>query len=758
LTEYRLLRTAESKTSIRRLLAAVMLGALALVALPHGGTTPAAASPNDTITVTSPNNTTIAESDDYATQSLADPWDMSNPDDIDYVDHMVNMSFNNGIWSATTTAQTPGIFFQYQQVPNSITYITEANGVNHPISHSRYSHLRFRMYTSVADQMLVHWYNSSSGAPAGNSNIVASQVGWHIYDIDLNATGSGGTGNWNSSDWNQILFNPTWQSGHTGVNIQLDWMRLVPAAGTNLDITWTASGSNTVSLYLDTDTNASNGTDVTIATGLNAASGSYTWNTRGIAPGTYYVRATMGTASSYSGPLIVNTAPYLTITGPSTSSGEDFATSVLNNPWTMTAEGQIQAWYGVSNHVYTTSYFQASGNNDPQLWLLNNDRARPIDTSKYHYFNYNMFLAPPPGGPVNGQDYMWNGGPREIWANVAGGQWQSTQVALGWYNRWLRVGMDLATTPLEPGSNTGWHGLQSVFRFDPHEEDGVPGSGHIPAFFRLGQVRLTADPTVANGGSTTISWQPGKASGNVTLAYSTSRGGAATNIGTVPMSAGGFVWTVNGLPNGNYWIKASSSDGLNTFSAWSDVPLKVTGSHPCPSTFSDAGQGTPFYTYISNLYCRNIVEGYSDNTFRPNYAAWRATLAKWIVLARGWQLSVANGPHFTDVPITDPNYAYIETAYNHGVISGYADSTFRPYNYVTRGQMSKMVVNAMGWPIDTSGGPHFTDVPASNPFYTFIETIYNHGTVSGYADGTFRWGNNLTRGQLSKVLWTAIAP
>ena len=223
------------------------------------------------------------------------------------------------------------------------------------------------------------------------------------------------------------------------------------------------------------------------------------------------------------------------------------------------------------------------------------------------------------------------------------------------------------------------------------------------------------------------------------------------------MTAGGYVWHVNGLPNGNYWIAATSSDGLNIVTTWSDVPLTVVGSHSCPATFSDVAPGSTFYTYISNLYCRNIVEGYSDNTFRPNLNSWRATLAKWVVLSRGWALNTTNSPHFSDVPTTDPNYAYIETAYNNGVISGYSDGTFRPYNVLTRGQMSKMIVNAMGWPANTHGGPHFSDVPTSNTFYVYIETIYNHGVVSGYADGTFRWGNNLTRGQLSKVLWNSIS-
>ncbi|MDQ2810120.1 MAG: S-layer homology domain-containing protein [Chloroflexota bacterium] len=137
-------------------------------------------------------------------------------------------------------------------------------------------------------------------------------------------------------------------------------------------------------------------------------------------------------------------------------------------------------------------------------------------------------------------------------------------------------------------------------------------------------------------------------------------------------------------------------------------------------------------------------------------------LARWIVRAQGWPIDLTGAPHFTDVPTADPLYLYVETAYNHGVFTGYADHTFRPTNPVTRGQMSKMVVNAMGWPFDTSPGPVFRDVDPSNPFWNQIETIYAHGLVSGYDCGPgcreFRWNNTTTRGQLTKVLSNAIAP
>ncbi|HMA34875.1 MAG TPA: endo alpha-1,4 polygalactosaminidase [Chloroflexia bacterium] len=184
-----------------------------------------------------------------------------------------------------------------------------------------------------------------------------------------------------------------------------------------------------------------------------------------------------------------------------------------------------------------------------------------------------------------------------------------------------------------------------------------------------------------------------------------------------------------------------------------------TATPPCAVPFTDVA-GNPFAAYIVRLYCAGTVEGYPDNTFRPYNDADRGTLARWIVRARGWAITTVGGPHFTDVAPTDALYPYVETAYNHGVLNGYADHTFRPAAPVTRGQMSKMLVNAQGWTNDIPAGTQdFRDVDAANPFYWPIESIYRHGLVSGYDCGPgcreFRWGANNTRGQLTKVLANA---
>jgi hypothetical protein len=184
--------------------------------------------------------------------------------------------------------------------------------------------------------------------------------------------------------------------------------------------------------------------------------------------------------------------------------------------------------------------------------------------------------------------------------------------------------------------------------------------------------------------------------------------------------------------------------------------------------YADVPNGSTFYSYIECLSNRRAVNGLfnwvddnHNNEFRPGDAITRAQAIKSIVRAMNLPLQFPGTATFTDVPRSSPYFRYIETAVYYGIISGYADHTFRPENSLTRGQMSKVIVIAgmvkYGWQINTAGGPHFVDVPTTDTFYAFIETAYNRGLINGYTGGYFYPGNTTTRGQFAKMLSQAIS-
>jgi hypothetical protein len=130
--------------------------------------------------------------------------------------------------------------------------------------------------------------------------------------------------------------------------------------------------------------------------------------------------------------------------------------------------------------------------------------------------------------------------------------------------------------------------------------------------------------------------------------------------------------------------------------------------------------------------------------------------------------SVVCVAQFTDVPIGSTFYSFIRCLACRGIVSGYADGTFKPNNNVTRGQLSKIVSNAAGLNEPVTGQT-FQDVPPGSTFYDFIERLASRGVMSGYPCGSlptepcvppenrpyFRPNNNATRGQISSIISNA---
>jgi S-layer family protein len=119
---------------------------------------------------------------------------------------------------------------------------------------------------------------------------------------------------------------------------------------------------------------------------------------------------------------------------------------------------------------------------------------------------------------------------------------------------------------------------------------------------------------------------------------------------------------------------------------------------------------------------------------------------------------------FTDVPAGSTFYPYIRCMACRGIVAGYPDGTFKPGNYVTRGQLSKIVSNSAGYDEDP-GARIYEDVPEGSAFYPFIQRLSNRSIMNGYRCGGtgepcvtpnnrpyFRPYNTAKRGQVAKIV------
>jgi hypothetical protein len=115
-----------------------------------------------------------------------------------------------------------------------------------------------------------------------------------------------------------------------------------------------------------------------------------------------------------------------------------------------------------------------------------------------------------------------------------------------------------------------------------------------------------------------------------------------------------------------------------------------------------------------------------------------------------WLLHI--GDSFTDVPTTNGFYRFIETLLHHSVTGGCGGTNYCPSQATTRDQMSVFVLIAKegaGYAPPACGTPVFADVPASNPFCRFIEELFRRGVVNGCGGGNYCPTQAVSREQMS---------
>jgi hypothetical protein len=172
----------------------------------------------------------------------------------------------------------------------------------------------------------------------------------------------------------------------------------------------------------------------------------------------------------------------------------------------------------------------------------------------------------------------------------------------------------------------------------------------------------------------------------------------------------------------------------------------------CDITFPDVTPDYWAYSYIQELACSGIISGYPDGSFKPQNPTTRAQLTKMIVLSEGWPLANPDTPSFVDVDSSHLFYRYVETALAHGVVHGYAGGFFRPDAYVTRAEVAKMLVLARGWHLTVQNAVSLCDVPSGHWAWTYVQVALQHGTFNGYGNGCFLPDAFATRAQLAKVI------
>ena len=109
-----------------------------------------------------------------------------------------------------------------------------------------------------------------------------------------------------------------------------------------------------------------------------------------------------------------------------------------------------------------------------------------------------------------------------------------------------------------------------------------------------------------------------------------------------------------------------------------------------------------------------VIDGYADGSFNPSATLTRGAAAKIICnLILGPTTAsalVADAAPYKDVPVNHTFAGYIAYCQKEGIISGYADGTFKPANSLTGYAFMKMLLGALGYKAEQEGytGPNWS--------------------------------------------------
>lgn len=209
--------------------------------------------------------------------------------------------------------------------------------------------------------------------------------------------------------------------------------------------------------------------------------------------------------------------------------------------------------------------------------------------------------------------------------------------------------------------------------------------------------------------------------------------------------------TVKDLTDGN-WYTVTLTDSKGAAKADTSIILKDKKNNSANGTTDKNG-----VIILPAEEHKSYIVGYEDGTFRPDGDMTRAEaaaiFARLISEKKAENIS-GTKTSFIDISKNEWYVSYISYLEKYNIIKGYEDKTFRPDAPVTRAEFVSMTVRFYGlfdkvsYPADTT---KYSDIDGKHWAVKDISFAKSIGWLNGYADGTFRPDNNITRAEVVTV-------
>jgi len=172
--------------------------------------------------------------------------------------------------------------------------------------------------------------------------------------------------------------------------------------------------------------------------------------------------------------------------------------------------------------------------------------------------------------------------------------------------------------------------------------------------------------------------------------------------------------------------------------SFSDFIITTTEKDEEKITFSDVTDPSEFYyDYVYDMAEKGVVQGYNDGTFRPYNDCNRAAVVTFL-----WRLmgkpEPAGTSKFSDPTGTEDFDKAISWAAEKGITTGWDDNTFRPWVTCNRAAVVTFLWRAAGKP-EPQEAASFSDMTGNEDFDKAISWAAENGITTGWEeDNTFR--------------------
>ncbi|MBR5152852.1 MAG: S-layer homology domain-containing protein [Clostridia bacterium] len=170
------------------------------------------------------------------------------------------------------------------------------------------------------------------------------------------------------------------------------------------------------------------------------------------------------------------------------------------------------------------------------------------------------------------------------------------------------------------------------------------------------------------------------------------------------------------------------------------------------SVFSDLSGVSWAEKAIVSLFEKGIVNGTGYGTFEPGRSVNREEFVKMLILAIGAYDETAVC-EFADADTKAWYYPYVASAYQKGIVTGYADNTFGIGGSLSREEAATMLARCAGGLASVREYQGFADdAEISDWSKEHVTTLYRAGIING-AEGRFNPKNTITRAETAQMLY-----